>query len=315
LRARFIAGLICSLFFVISGAGWVTASEDRRLLEVGDQFFRSENYAAAITEYQRLLFFWPKTPYRPYVYYRMGKAYQQLGNDRFAISFLKRGLMLASSRPLKWRLRFHLAWAFLEAEKYDLAVLEFFKIETGSGDEALRKAARLFRGLVYVHQHNWSEAKKVFTALQVERSCAADSMVLITIGHLLNRLIEKPQVKNPRTAKWLSTFLPGAGQWYSGHFFMAVDALALNGTNTYLMWRSLVSRNYVDLGLTFTLLWWRYYQGNRFRAEQLARKTNQEYQLAMTQQLFQAIQQLTDCVPTVPLDLQLADFLEDVSSR
>ena len=311
MRTKFIAGLICSLFIVVRGSGLSVSTEERRLLEVGDQFFQSENYTAAITEYQRLLLFWPQTAYLPYVYYRMGLAYQRLGEDRLAISFLKRGMMLAPSAELKWRLRFQLAWAFLGSGKYDLAVLEFFKIETGVKDVRLQKAARLFRGLVYVHQHNWIEARKVFTMLQTDHACDEDSIALVTINNRLARLIEKPQVKDPRIAKWLSTFLPGAGQLYSGYLFMAFNALALNGANTYFVWRSLMRQNYLDLGLTVTLLWWRYYHGNRFRAEYLARKANLEYQQSMTQQLYRAIQQLSDCLPEVELELQLEDFVPD----
>lgn len=308
LMKKCFAGLIYSLLLTISIQASAPLSGDSLLIAVGDRFFDRRNFTAAITEYQRLLFFNPHPPLAPYAFYKMGQSYLHLGQYRRAVLFLRRALMFPAKKNTRLKLRLQLALAFLEGQRYDLAALEFFKMESRTQDETLKLTAQLFRGLIYIRQQNWKEARKVLRKLNDHPRCHFQE-TLQAIDRLLTRLMEKPRLKNPRTARLLSTLLPGAGQMYTGHFFLGVDALVLNGANTYLVWQTIVNRNYLDLGLSVALLWLRYYEGSRIRAEMLAHKVNREYQERMTRRLYRSLQELADCLPAFSTRLTWEDFI------
>ena len=90
--------------------------------------------------------------------------------------------------------------------------------------------------------------------------------------------------KSPQLAGWLSTVVPGSGQFYAGKVKEGILAAALNGTFIYLVVDAIRDRRYVDsAGLFF--VGWQFYWGNRTSAQQLASEYNKHHEQALIETL------------------------------
>ena len=105
----------------------------------------------------------------------------------------------------------------------------------------------------------------------------------------LEELITKPGNKSVSMAKWLSIFIPGAGQIYSGNILSGINAFALNSLNSYFLWYTFDKKNYRDSILIFSLIWLRYYEGNISKAESYASDANILYRQNAVNQIYQDI--------------------------
>jgi hypothetical protein len=79
---------------------------------------------------------------------------------------------------------------------------------------------------------------------------------------------------SPSTAWWLSTFLPGLGQFYAGGIQQGFHALILNGIDAYIIGLNILKQDYVSAIIFAAFFAERYYSGNRTNAESLAQRAN-----------------------------------------
>jgi hypothetical protein len=114
-------------------------------------------------------------------------------------------------------------------------------------------------------------------------TCGED---LREIDRILATLERRPTAKSPTLAKWLSTFVPGSGQLYVGASLSALNAFGLNCLTGYFLWDELRKDNLRDSALFASLVWFRYYQGNRTKAQALAEGANRNYQELTMRRIF-----------------------------
>jgi len=277
-------------------------------LRFADRLYLAGSYDASLTEYWRFLFFHPEHPHAFYAYYKAGLAQAELQKWEAAVSSLRRALQQETPNELRLRLRYQLAFTLMAKNDFDLATLELFKIIRADSTSHAGEAATWLYGLLLLYQKNWPEAQAVFARLQ-QRAVIADLWGdLQKIMDLLQPLKIQPEKKSPQLAKWLSTFIPGSGQFYAGHFLKGLNALAVNAGAGYLAWRAIDEDRRRDFALIVLLLWSRYYQGNRLHAAEAAIRTNQRYQEDLLTQIYARLQQASRRVSNASLRIEWNDL-------
>lgn len=249
----------------------ITAAAADPAFELGEHLFALENYDAAITEYKRFLFFNPDHPQGVEARFKIGLAYRAQGWWSEAVEAMIAAVQLATETESQAEMRTELAVTLIASGAYDLALVELIKVDIQSQSVRLRQRARFLRGVAYMYQFRWEQARSVFQAYLAEMPDAAETAVRVDAFFLeaLNR-----QQKSEKTARLLSTFLPGLGQTYAGDWKNGLNALLLNGVLGYVTLNAAIERDYDDALLSFFFLFHRYYAGNRYRAAEAAQAFN-----------------------------------------
>jgi tetratricopeptide (TPR) repeat protein len=275
---RSIIGLAFSCIVSLSAPALAHPDGPDELLRLADAYYADGNYDASITEYLRFICFAPADSRLSHAYYRAGLAYDAMGNGDFAIPYLERAAALAPEAAVEGQIRLRLATELLSRQQFDLAKIELFQLMNGAGASRQKSRSALLLGLVHCTEGSWEQARACFSFVRDQESgCEACREPLLEIDSLLAELRDHPGAKSPALSKWLSTFLPGLGQLYAGNVGGGLNALALNAVTSYALLDLAAGRHVRDSLLVFSLLWVRYYQGNRTRAEGAARTANERY--------------------------------------
>ncbi len=271
--------LIIILFFF---SGFAAVAEESPL-SLGRHLAAQGNYDAAITEYKRFLFFHPDEARIGEVYYNIGLAYRAQGLWTEAITGLQTAIHLAADSEAKSEYQLELAVTLIAAQDYDLARLESIKVMMRSPSTELYRRALFLQGVACIYQFKWEEAREVLQTYTTDEG----------LQTLFDDALNMPR-KSVRVAKVLSQILPGMGQIYVGNWRDGLNALVLNGALGFLTVDAVLDGHYVDAVLWGTFIFWRYYQGNTFRAEQVVEQFNLRASRRMADSLLQRLQEIVE---------------------
>ena len=279
--SHFTIVAITLLFFAA-----VSVSASDPALDLGDYFFVRENYDAAITEYKRFLFFNADDPRVDEVQFKIGLAYRAQKWWMEAAEAMIAAIQRTTETELQAERRVELAVTLISSGAYDLALAELIKVDMQSQSARLRQRARFLRGVAYLYQFKWEQARSVFQVYFDEIPSAAGAAAEIDTLFLdaLNR-----SQKSEKAARLLSTFLPGLGQTYAGDWKNGLNALLLNGVLGYITLDAAIERDYDDALLSFFFLFYRYYAGNRYRAVEAAQTFNDWENRRHVEKILQAL--------------------------
>ncbi|RKY63046.1 MAG: hypothetical protein DRP99_04840 [Candidatus Latescibacterota bacterium] len=253
------------------------------LLALADSLYSCGNYYEAITEYRRYLFFDPSGSGAGYAWYRIGLSYREMGEFGRALEAFKEARMYAATEDERERYRIEEALVLMAQGRWEPAQVSLLHVATFCRDPALRRRARCLLGVSYLYRFNWEEAERCLSSCLSPGDPRLERIrVLLGKGRTL-------ELKSPKKAKLLSTFLPGLGQIYAGDWGAGLNALALNCLTSYLWGRSLLKGRYLDAAFWFTSLFLRYYRGNRFRAEKLAEERNLKVQRKLAEEILEIL--------------------------
>ena len=254
--------------------------------DLGDHLFALENYDVAITEYKRFLFFNSDHPQAGEAQFKIGLAYRAQEWWAEAVEAMTAAVQLTAKTELQAEMRTELAVTLIASGAYDLALVELIKADMWSQSVRLRQRARFLRGVAYLYQFKWEQARSVFQAYLEGMPGAAEAGTKIDTLFLdaLNR-----RRKSEKTARMLSTFLPGLGQTYAGDWKNGLNALLLNGMLGYVTLGAAIERDYDDALLSFFFLSYRYYAGNRSRAAESAQAFNDQENRQHVEKILQVL--------------------------
>lgn len=270
------------LLFIVS-----TVSASDPALDLGDLLFELKNYDAAITEYKRFLFFNPDHPQVSEAQFKIGLAYR--AQEWWAEAVEAMIVAVQSTTEIEWQAerRVELAVTLIASGAYNLALVELIKVDMQSQSTQLRQRARFLRGVAYLYQFKWEQARSVFQAYFDGIPGSAESA--IEIDALFLAALNRPR-KSKKAARLLSTLLPGLGQAYAGDWKSGLNALLLNGLLGYVTLNAAIERDYDDALLSFSFLFYRYYAGNRHRAAQAAQTFNEQENRRYVDRILQALE-------------------------
>ena len=252
-------------------------------LSLGEYLSTQGNYDAAITEYKRFLFFHPDDPRVAEVYHNIGLAYRAQGLWTEAITALRTATHYTADSESKSEYQLELAVTLIAAQNYDLAQLELIRVTLRTPSALLYRRALFLRGVAYIYQFRWDEAREVLKNWSNDERLDA----------LFDEVASTPQ-KSVRMARRLSTILPGAGQVYTGNWRSGINALLLNSALGFLTVDALLDGHYTDTLLWTGLVFWRYYRGNTFRAGFAAEQFNEQRTQQAAEAILQRLQEIAD---------------------
>lgn len=223
------------------------------------------NYDEAITEYKRLICFSSDSNEIVELWYQIAAIYKKQEKLDSAICALNKAITFIQNESLVSALRIETGILELAAGNLNTAEFELLRVATFAKETTNRRRAYFGLGICQLFQQKWNDARNSFELAGLEHE-------------LLDSIFKsnpQPRRVSPKTAEWLSTFIPGAGQIYSGDWRNGVNALLLNAGTTYLLLNSLLSRRIGDALIVYFPLFYRYYSGNRLRAKEIAIARNE----------------------------------------
>lgn len=263
-----------------------TVSASDPALDLGDHLFALGDHGAAITEYKRFLFFGADHPQVGEVQFKIGLAYRAQEWWTEAVEAMIAAIQRTTETELQAGRRVELAVTLIASGAYDLALVELIKVDMQSQSAQLRQRARFLRGVAYLYQFKWEQARSVFEVYFDQIPSAARAAA--GIDAFFSEAINLPQ-RSEKAARLLSTFLPGLGQTYAGDWKNGLNALLLNGVLGYVTLDAAIERDYDDALLSFFFLFYRYYTGNRYRAATAAQTFNDQENRRHVETILQAL--------------------------
>ena len=263
-------GILLLLGMLLFGpAAFAEEMPAEKILSFADHLFEQGDYYRAITEYERVIFFYPDHPLARTARFQIASAY--LKGDRLdqAIERFRAINQDLPGETLGRRAYFMLGEAYLQKREYDRAADVFSSyIERYPGDERA-DAARIKLGWSYLRQGKWRQASEEFQKLP------PDSPLHAQAEGLAGESLSYPDIpkKSPTLAGGLSAVLPGAGQLYVERPGDALVSFLLNGAFIWATVEAFHNDNKVTGGiLLFFEAGW--YLGNIYNAVGGAYKYN-----------------------------------------
>lgn len=237
-----------------------------KVLELADKFFDSNFYEEAITEYERYIHFDSPGKDISYAYYKIGLAYRNMHNPGKSLNALESSAQTASCDSIRDERKTDVAVNYIAWGRYSEAKFLLLKLVSFSKNPEIRRKSALFLGIANLYTFQWESAKD---ALKIYFEEGGNTKFARTVDSLLSRA-EKLNYKSPTTARWLSTFIPGAGQIYAGNAGDGINAMVLNGSIIYFIVYKLLKEEYGNAYIIYFFLFRRYYFGNIYHARKEA---------------------------------------------
>ncbi len=232
-----------------------------RQKDLADQLFSSGNYFDAVTEYERLLFFDSTEVYECSALCRIGLSYRAGGKFEEAEAYFNKAIRAAGSRSVADSIRLELIKTTILHHDYGTA---FNVIKQYEASSSRTSVANYWRGWATMFMDDWEKAADYFSK--------ADSAVFLQ--QFCRDVAQKKYSRN--LAELFSAILPGAGQFYTGHYTQSAVSFGWNALWGYLMVKAFVADRVFDGVATGSLLWARFYSGGFQAAGSLADEKNKE---------------------------------------
>lgn len=233
-------------------------------LRLADQMVTTANWDGALYYYERVLFF-GEDRITGQTWEKVAEVHQALNNPEKVIDCLDAAYFLAQTERRKRDLIFKKAHYLVSLGRFfeGIAEISILSDQQLSAEELQRK--RFLLAVGYLGAEDFSASERWF-------------LTLVDSTHTEQReeiqaLFAKMNIQKPKTARILSSIVPGLGQLYAGDGKAAINSLGLIGAFVGVgVFSSLESSIWQG---TWTLPWiWRYYQGGILEAGRAVRRRN-----------------------------------------
>ncbi len=255
------------IFYIIIFVGFsrlVAQSNLDSQLNYADLLFAQNQYYDAITEYKRLLFFDSEHRFGFTGNYKIGLSYKKGGKYDDAVKFFKLAEINAENDLQKLNARLQIARSNILRGTTENALRMLGNLLQGVKDSSMVKKIHYWKGWAFMFADKWDSAKAEFMQLD-----SVDSLIAVC-----NDVIN--QKYSVTFAKLISYILPGAGQFYTGHYISGLMSLGMNVLWGYLTVNAFLADRVFDGIVIGNLLWFRFYRGNYQNAEKFALQKNIE---------------------------------------
>jgi len=269
--------ILISLIAVATSAPAQTVGEARAF---ADSLYAAGHLDEALPVYQRSAFF-----NRPVadaeVLSRIADCFISGGDLEKALEFYDHSYFAQTNDSIKKEVLFRKAACYLKSHNYNFALMELLSLDD-SLSSGFEKKRNFYLGMVWFGLEDFSKAGSYF-----EKSVTDPlGRQKIRVMFADTRPFYRP---HPKLASWLSIFLPGAGQIYSGEIWSGVNSLLLTGFFVSLGFYVMTVTSPIDA--LFTALPWfqRYYQGGFQRAADFAKNKRAENRSRIFEQVLTVI--------------------------
>jgi tetratricopeptide (TPR) repeat protein len=261
--------LLLFLLLVCTHAAVAEDMSAEKMLSFADYLFEKEDYYRAITEYERMVFYFPEHPLAKTARFQIAQSYfkgEKLDQASARFQALANNY---SDEEIGRKSLFMLGETYYQKHDFMVAKDVFTQLIDKYPDDTRVDTARIRIGWSYLRQGNWRQASEEFQKLP------SDSPLHSQAEGLANEAKNYPDIpkKSPVLAGSLSAVLPGSGQLYIDRPGDALVAFLLNGAFILATVEAFHHDNNVTGGiLLFFETGW--YLGNIYNAVNGANKYN-----------------------------------------
>jgi len=217
----------------------------------------------AVKEYQRALFF-SKGTHIDYLYRQIAHAFFANKQLEQASYFYELSYKTATIDSIKYEIIINEAQCYLLSGNYNKALIELMNLPD-SNNTYFKERQRFYFAVTYFGLEDFSKSEENFLGL-----LAIDDTIS---REKINALFSKKKNlyrPNPKTAKTLSTIIPGFGQMYSGDVKNSLNSILLTGGFVTLGF--VMAKEYTIFDAILTSLPWfmRYHEGGYKKAYNIA---------------------------------------------
>lgn len=225
--------------------------------------------ALALKTWQRVLYF-GGSRYSEECRQNLAELNAETGNFDKSLFYCELLYQGAKTDSVRYEALFRKAGILMLQSDYSKALLELLSLP-GSLPEPWLSRKQLYLGSAHFGLKDYKAARVDLLPL-----FAADDTQGRETFEKLMREAERVARKNPKTARWLSTFLPGAGQFYAGDVKNGLNSLLLNALLGYWFIATAVNYSFIDAGATVTPWLFRYYSGGIRHAGEILNQEKEE---------------------------------------
>ncbi len=222
---KFISLLLNSLIFL---GFYVKVLNAQTKTEYANWLYKQGDYFRAISVYRELQFFSKDVDSINFYQFQIGKAYYRSGKHYNSIAEFVSLLERPISDEMKSTCLNMIALNYLNLSLPNQALYyatKAFEIDSIKASFTI--------GLIYANLYDWEKARGYFNKANASSSYGQISKVASENLATLNMLTNIKQ-KSPFVALFLSAIIPGAGQFYSGHYVDALQAFVFVGSFAYM---------------------------------------------------------------------------------
>jgi len=244
-----------------------SANEANLLFRFAEALDMEGDYDRAITEYRRLLFYFPDSDYRDSSLNKIFFCYYKSQNFLSAIhwgqNILTNGMNSIGNKEIK----LFIGASYFRLGNFSLAQ-NYFKDIMSSDDGILREESLLLQGLALANEARWADSRQCFANFGSDSKFyreAQECKRLAQKGEELN-------LRSPTTAGILA-IIPGLGYFYDGYEQTAFSAFIVNGL---FIWATTQAfrKNNESLGVMLGVLSFGWYVGNIYGSVLSAQRKN-----------------------------------------
>jgi len=244
-----------------------TSRADGRLLMFADALREEKDYYRAATEYRRLMYYYPESPYWKRASRSLFDCYY-LSEQYLTAIHLGKDLLNKKLTPEERRdLKFNIGASYFEVDNYPLARKYFEDIDADDTAD-IKSRAIMMTGLSYARQYDWQKARDAFASVNPKTDYNMNA------GYCLQLAEEglKLKKKSPTLAGILA-IIPGLGYFYDGYGQTGLASMIVNGL---FIWGTVEAydRDNVGLGVTMSVLSFGWYAGNIYGSVTSAHRRN-----------------------------------------
>lgn len=275
----------------VSQISLISAQTLEQTVDLANTEFDNHDYVNAISNYQRVFFFDESQKY-PYIHEKLATCYLYEKDINKALFEYEIAYNLETSDSLKNELAFKKVLLLIIQNNYLEANFELLSLPDSLTSSFIQR--RLFyQGVISLQLDSVTNAKNQFLAALEP----TDSIGKLKIETLFAKY--KPNKPNPKTAKWLSTFVPGLGQFYIGDYKNAVNSFVLSGALITLLFTVAINYTFIDAMASVVPYFQRYYFGGLNRAKKGAYEKQEENRKKILNQIITVFEQKSIAVNSV----------------
>lgn len=254
--------------FTKSSGGEANDINEKLLYQFARELEYNESYEKAVTEYKRLLSYYPDTGYRAEVLNAVFKIHYSQGEYMKAIDWGQKILETDEEIIDANELKYNLGVAYFRLNNHEQARAYFEEVRTSKRQD-LVDFSYILEGLSYVKEKKWKEGRKSFDSVNTSseyKQLANKFKELSVEGSNL-------KLKDPTLAGALAV-IPGLGYLYNGYKETAASSLFVNSLFFWATARSFEQGNR-GLGTLLGVFSAGFYSGNIYGSVQTAKRENE----------------------------------------
>jgi tetratricopeptide (TPR) repeat protein len=263
--------ILLLVLFLSPPSAWAVGAQGadaEKHFSFAESLFNEGDFYRAITEYKRLIFFFPTDNLAEKSSFRIAESYYKAKKWADAVNAFKSFSTKYNHSSLLTEALYFKGLAEKELKHYSEALSTFQEIiksrSITHSDKAIYQSA-----IVLMNMEEWERARQVFLVVPKASSLAASAHIF---SSGLEHMNDIPQ-KSPTAAGALAAILPGTGHLYTERYRDALVAFLLNGAFIWAAVELFQHENNVAGGIVafFELGW---YSGNIYSAISSAHKFN-----------------------------------------